>query len=100
MDVFTAGPLSYFELSFTSAGGATLALAAIGQTVVILTGGFDLSAGAVISLVNVVLASAMGQLAASQIGFAGVALLIGTAVGAFNGFFVAFMRLQPIVVTL
>jgi ribose transport system permease protein len=100
MDVFTAGPLSYFELSFTSAGGATLALAAIGQTVVILTGGFDLSAGAVISLVNVVLASAMGQSAASQIGFAGVALLIGAAVGAFNGFFVAFMRLQPIVVTL
>ena len=44
-------------VSFLSSGGATLALAAIGQTLVILSGGFDLSAGAVISLVNVVLAT-------------------------------------------
>jgi ribose transport system permease protein len=100
IDVLTKGPFSYFEFSFMSSGGATLALAAMGQTFVILTGGFDLSAGAVISLVNVVLASNMGQSAASQIGFSAVALLIGAAVGAFNGFFVAFMRLQPIVVTL
>ncbi len=100
MDAITFGRLSYFEFSFTSAGGATLALAAMGQTVVILTGGFDLSAGAVISLVNVVLATSMGESAASQIGFFGVALLIGASVGAVNGFFVAFMRLQAIVVTL
>ena len=100
IDMLSAGPFSYFEFSFMSSGGATLALAAMGQTFVILTGGFDLSAGAVISLVNVVLASAMGQSIASQIGFGGLALLIGAGVGAFNGFFVAFMRLQPIVVTL
>jgi ribose transport system permease protein len=100
IDMLSAGPFSYFEFSFMSSGGATLALAAMGQTFVILTGGFDLSAGAVISLVNVVLASAMGQSIASQVGFGGLALLIGAGVGAFNGFFVAFMRLQPIVVTL
>src|SRR4051794_41580531 len=35
----TPGAFSYFELSFMSAGGATLALAAMGQTFVILTGG-------------------------------------------------------------
>ena len=33
-----------------ASGAATLAIAAIGETIVILTGGFDLSAGAVISL--------------------------------------------------
>ena len=49
--------LSYYDLSQMATSGATLALAAIGQTIVILSGGFDLSAGAVISLVNVVLAS-------------------------------------------
>ena len=49
--------LSYYDLSQMSASGATLALAAIGQTIVVLSGGFDLSAGAVISLVNVVLAT-------------------------------------------
>jgi ribose transport system permease protein len=96
----TPGPFSYFELSFMSSGGATLALAAMGQTFVILSGGFDLSAGAVISLVNVVLATWMGPSVGSQVTMALAALAIGGLVGAFNGFFVAFVRLQPIVVTL
>lgn len=96
----TPGPFSYFEFSFMSSGGATLALAAMGQTFVILSGGFDLSAGAVVSLVNVVLASWMGPSVASQFAMTVAALAIGGLVGAFNGFFVAFVRLQPIVVTL
>jgi ribose transport system permease protein len=100
VDAITPGPFSYFEFSFMSAGGATLALAAMGQTVVVLTGGFDLSAGAVVSLVNVVLGSFMGPGIESQVLFGVLALLIGGAVGAVNGFFVAFVRLQPIVVTL
>ena len=54
VDWVGAGPLTYFDISFLSSGGATSAIAAIGQTIVIISGGFDLSAGAVISLVNVV----------------------------------------------
>ena len=84
-----------------AASGATLALAAIGQTIVILSGGFDLSAGAVISLVNVVLASTLqdpGHLVLFVVIAAGVG--IGMLSGAFNGFFVAVLRMQPIVVTL
>lgn len=100
VNVITPGAFSYFEFSFMSSGAATLALTAAGQTLVILTGGFDLSAGAVVSLVNVVLATQMQDTIGSQILFGFVALLIGGAVGAVNGFFVAFMRLQPIVVTL
>ncbi|HWL67372.1 MAG TPA: ABC transporter permease [Geminicoccus sp.] len=100
VDWISPGPFSYFELSFMSSGGATLALAAMGQTFVILSGGFDLSAGAVISLVNVVLATWMGESVGSQLAMTVAALLIGGTVGAFNGFFVAFVRLQPIVVTL
>jgi ribose transport system permease protein len=96
----TPGAFSYFELSFMSAGGATLALAAMGQTLVILTGGFDLSTGAVVSLINVVLASSMGPGIFSQVAVGLAALAVGGMVGAFNGFFVAFVRLQPIVVTL
>jgi ribose transport system permease protein len=91
---------SYFEFSFMSAGGAALALAAMGQTVVVLTGGFDLSAGAVVSLVNVVLGSGMGTDLTSQVLFGFCALGIGAAVGAVNGFLIAYVRLQPIVVTL
>lgn len=100
VDLITPGPFNYFEFSFISAGGAALALAAMGQTLVILTGGFDLSTGAVVSLVNVVLASIMGASGLSQVACFAAALAVGGLVGAFNGFFVAFVRMQAIVVTL
>ena len=102
VDWVGAGPLTYFDVSFLASGGATLALAAIGQTLVILTGGFDLSAGAVISLVNVTLASQMDPMAMeSNIAlWTLIGVAVGASVGAFNGFFIAVLRLQPIVVTL
>ncbi|MGD9536717.1 MAG: ABC transporter permease [Alphaproteobacteria bacterium] len=100
LDALAPGPVSYFEISFLTANTAPLVLAAMGQTVVFLLGGFDLSAGATLSLVNVTLASFMGDSPASQIGMAFAGVGIGTVVGAFNGFFIAYMRLQPVVVTL
>ena len=102
VDLISAGPLTYFDISFLSSGGATSALAAMGQTVVILSGGFDLSAGAVISLVNVVLARSMDpvDMEANVLLWTSVGIGIGMLTGAFNGFFIAVLRLQPIVVTL
>lgn len=96
----SAVPLGYYDISQMTTSGATLAIAAMGQTLVILSGGFDLSAAAVISLVNVTLASlpADGSLSPWTLGAIGVG--IGLLVGAFNGFFIAFLRLQSIVVTL
>lgn len=96
----SGGTLGYYELSTLAAGGATLAIAATGQTIVILSGGFDLSAAAVISLVNVALASHMEDTASSIALWTAGGLVIGALAGAFNGFFIAFLRLQPIVVTL
>ncbi len=96
----SGGTLGYYELSTLAAGGATLAIAAAGQTIVILSGGFDLSAAAVISLVNVTLASHMQDAPSSMALWALAGLLIGALAGAFNGCFVAGLRLQPIVVTL
>ncbi|MFE0753709.1 ABC transporter permease [Inquilinus sp. NPDC058860] len=102
VDAINAGPLTYFDVSFLASGGATLAIAAIGATLVILSGGFDLSAGAVVSLVNVALASMTDP--ANPEGSVAVATMVGIAIGmatgAFNGAFIAFLRLQPIVVTL
>jgi ribose transport system permease protein len=99
-DLMSPGPMSYFEVSFLSSGGATLAIAASGQTLVILSGGFDLSAGAVISLVNVVLSTWMQDTPSSILLWSVIGVCIGLLTGAFNGFFIAFLRLQPIVVTL
>ena len=100
VNLLSAAPMGYFDVSYMSAGGATLALAAVGQTLVILTGGFDLSAGAVISLVNVMLANHMGATPGNEVLWAVIGVGVGAGIGAFNGIFVAALRLQPIVVTL
>jgi ribose transport system permease protein len=92
--------LGYYDLASLATNGAPLALAAIGQTIIVIAGGFDLSAGAAISLVNALVATTPQETAAGQIGAVALGLAAGAAVGAFNGFFVAFMRLQSIVVTL
>jgi ribose transport system permease protein len=96
--------LNYFDLSTISASGTTLALAGIGETIVVLGGGLDLSPGAVISLVNVVLVT---QLGSSALGVgtytflaAAIAIGIGAAVGAINGALVSYLRLPSIIVTL
>jgi ribose transport system permease protein len=82
--------------------GMTLATASFGQTVVILTGGVDLSVGPIVSLSNSIVAT-MGRkehpdqrLALGIV----VALLAGAAGGLINGLIVAYGRLQPIIVTL
>jgi len=100
LQVISPGSFSYFDFNSMANGGATLALAAIGQTIIILTRGFDLSAGAAISLVNVVVASIPQETVGGQIAAVAVGIGIGAAIGAFNGFFVAVFRLQSIVVTL
>lgn len=98
--VTLSGSFSYFDFSNMAGGGTALALAAMGQALVVLTGGFDLSAGAVISLVNVVVGSTTGDTLTSQLLAIVLAMGIGAAVGAVNGFFVAYLRMQSIVVTL
>ena len=102
VDAVNVAPLSYFDVSFLASGGAPLAIAAFGETLVILAGGFDLSAGAVLSLVNVALAASMSPTnpESSVILWTLAGVGIGMAVGAFNGLFIALLRLQPIVVTL
>jgi ribose transport system permease protein len=93
-------PLAYYDVSQMATTGATLAIAAAGQTLVILSGGFDLSAGAVVSLVNVALATGFPDPNVSPVLPILAGGAIGMATGAFNGGFVAFLRMQPIVVTL
>ncbi len=99
-DVIGAGGISYFQVSFLSSGGATLAIAAIGETLVVLVGGFDLSVGAVISLVNVVLATSMQGDPGSMVLWSLIGVGVGVAAGLFNALFIAVLRLQSIVVTL
>jgi ribose transport system permease protein len=79
---------------------AALGLAAIGETLVVLTGGFDLSAGSVLAFVNVLLATKMTGTNPHDTLVVLEVLGIGMAAGLFNGVFVAFVRLQSIIVTI
>ncbi len=76
-----------------------IAIVAIGQTYVILTGGIDLSVGSLIALTGAIAAG----LATSGFGTAGgitAALLLGLLLGAVNGVLVVKGRLPPFVATL
>ncbi len=81
--------------------GLALATASFGQTVVILTGGIDLSVGSIIGLTNSVASRITTDDSMSRVWVAGFAcLFIGAICGLVNGLIVAYGRLQPIIVTL
>ncbi|MET7402866.1 ABC transporter permease [Dactylosporangium sp. NPDC005572] len=84
---------------------APLALVALGMTLVIATGGIDLSVGAVVAI-----AGALACLQISDLGdqnsvtgvllAVGLALLLSLGLGLWNGFLVATVGIQPIIATL
>jgi ribose/xylose/arabinose/galactoside ABC-type transport system permease subunit len=80
---------------------AITGILAVGMTMVILTGGIDLSVGSVVALAGVVaatLASSGGGVGVA-LGVA-AALGIGLAVGLFDGLVIAHLRVPPFVATL
>lgn len=92
--------LSPFGAKILANQGTTLALAALAQLVVVLTGGVDLSVGAVVSLSNCIAATYMGTSPASVVGVCVLTLAVGAGAGLINGVLVAYGRIQPIIVTL
>ena len=74
---------------------------AVGQTFVMIGGGIDISVGGIVSIINVILATRVGLDGTPEQMwlFVAVALLAGLIAGAINGFFIAFLRLQPIITT-
>jgi ribose transport system permease protein len=76
-------------------------LMAIGQAIVIIGGGIDISVGGTVSIVNTVLATRVGLTGSPEEmwKYIFVSLMIGLLAGAINGFFIAYLRLQPIITT-
>jgi len=79
---------------------AFLCVAAVGATFVILTGGIDLSVGAVIAFTTVLLAMLVQQFGWHPLAAIPVVLALGSAFGAAMGVLIQRYRLQPFVVTL
>jgi ribose transport system permease protein len=76
-------------------------LMAVGQAIVILGGGIDISVGGIVSIVNTVLATRVGLEGSpgDMWQYVFMSLFIGLLAGAINGFFISFLRLQPIITT-
>ncbi len=115
LPILLVGLLVFFSLAspnfFTRTNLSTiltqalfLIIVSVAQTLVLLTGGFDLSMGSSIALVSIVVglqlldhpnAPAQGLLIATL-----AAIAVATGIGAVNGLFVALFRVPPFIVTL
>lgn len=92
--------LSQYNLSVVARQASFVGLVALGQTLVLLIGGIDLSVGAIAGLSAII-----GSLMLTQTGIHPYAVLpltagFGMLLGSINGFFVAVLRLNPFIVTL
>ena len=110
--VSVAAVVAFVVLSFSSDVFATqqnlfnvtrnfafVALIAIGMTAVIVCGGIDLSVGAVLVLSGMVIGMTMSEGLSIWLAVP-LALGASLAVGAFNGFMIAYVGVPPFVVTL
>jgi simple sugar transport system permease protein len=79
---------------------AFLCIVGVGMTFVILSGGIDLSVGAVIALSTMVSAALVEHLHWSAAEAIPLVLAIGTGLGALMGWLIQRFRLQPFIVTL
>ncbi|KQU79107.1 ABC transporter [Mesorhizobium sp. Root695] len=79
--------------------GSMIAIMAVGQTFVIITGGIDLSVGAVVGFATVVVAMMINAGFPIWLAIL-VTLLVGVAIGMFHGFGIVKMGLPPFIITL
>jgi ribose/xylose/arabinose/galactoside ABC-type transport system permease subunit len=106
LSLFAAGGLQFD--GFASArvlanlftDNAFLAIAAIGMTFVILSGGIDLSVGAVVALSGILCAVLIERLGWHPLLAIPVVVLCGASIGGCMGLLIHVYRLQPFIVTL
>ncbi len=89
-----------FEAASITDHAVPLSLAAVGQSLVILTRGIDLSVGGMMDLTNALAALKLHGGLATEALWTVLILGVGAAGGLLNGLLVAFGRIQPILVTL
>lgn len=104
---FTEGFATPYNLANVFSAMLPLLVLAVGQTLVMIAAGIDLSATAVVALASVagamIMSNEVGWLAGNPLAVPTgiiVMLLTGAGVGAINGSLVAWLRMPPFIVTL
>jgi simple sugar transport system permease protein len=79
---------------------SALIITSVGLSIVMITGGIDISVGGVVALVSMCCAVYLDKMGGSIIGSIGIALGIGLLYGIVQGFLVAYLDIQPFIVSL
>lgn len=100
--VISTGGTFWSQTNLTNAVGgfASRGILAVGETLVILTAGIDLSVGSLLGIGSMVAALSLTDHNLSPIEIVPVCLIVGAAFGFLNGVGVARLRIQPFVMTL
>ncbi len=94
----TFGP---FDLETIAKGAMPLAFAAVAQAIIVISGGIDLSIGAMMALTNVTAALLMAQASPeASVGVVLAVLVLGFILGTINGLLCVWTKVPDIVVTL
>src|SRR5215213_6262391 len=97
--------LNSYTLIQTATDASFFAIMAVGATMVIISGGIDLSVGSIYALAGVATAMVLrahepaGPVATVALGLA-VAIAVGLACGALNGLMVVGLQVHPFIITL
>ena len=98
--VLVPGSITVNQLLLISRQASALGIITLGQAMVILVGGIDLSVGATVMTVNIFCIAVMGGSNANGAKGILVCLLIGLAIGAANAVGVLLLKIAPFVMTL
>lgn len=88
---------NFLNLFISNAG---LIVIAAGMTIVMITGGIDISVGSMVAMVCMILAYTMENSGWGAIQATIFVLIIGVVFGFVQGFLVAYLKIQPFIVTL
>lgn len=100
INFYQPGLVKFRWLNRQADSWVTLAFVAIGQTLVFMIGGTDLSLGGIICFTNCLAAVYMPDSVVGMIGMSLAIILIGILAGIFNGFIIVRFELQPFIATL
>ena len=94
---------AYFlnSTNFSNIGRAMviIGIGSVGATIVIISGGFDLSVGSVMAASGMLAAFVINQGQSNLVGVV-LALILGCVIGLLNGFVIGYIRINPLIATL
>jgi putative multiple sugar transport system permease protein len=73
---------------------------ALGMLLIIITGWIDLSVGSVVAVIGALAGVLMVRYQVNWVVVVAISLLLGAAIGAFHGYFVAYLKIPAFIVTL